>query len=53
MVNVPQYIHWWFIQISVPNLIVIVVMLIVFALALVLPYPRRPGRRSSGRGGIR
>ena len=41
MNDVPRYLHWWFIQISVPNLIVIVLMLVVFALALVLPYPRR------------
>lgn len=44
MEQVPQYIQWWFVQISVPNLIVIVAMLLVFALALTLPYPRRRKR---------
>jgi hypothetical protein len=41
MKDVPHYVQWWFIQISVPNLVVIMLMLVVFALALVLPYPRR------------
>ena len=45
MEQVPQYVQWWIIQISVPNLIVIVLMLVVFALALVLPYPRRRPKR--------
>ncbi len=44
MTTVPQYIQWWFIQISVPNLIVIVLMIAVFVLALVLPFPRRRPR---------
>jgi hypothetical protein len=48
MKDVPQYIHWGFIQISVPNLIVIVLMLVVFALALVLPYPHRRAKRGAG-----
>lgn len=34
-----HYVHWHAIQLSVPNLIVIVLMLIVFALAIVLPFP--------------
>ena len=46
MDQVPHYVQWWFIQISVPNLIVIVLMLIVFGLALVLPYPHRRARGS-------
>ncbi len=37
----PYYIHWGWFQISLANLIVIVVMLLVFALAIVLPFPRR------------
>ena len=44
MTNVPHYIQWWFIQISVPNLIVIALMIAVFVLALVLPFPRRRPR---------
>ncbi len=46
VVQVPPYIQWWFISISLPNLIVIVLMLVVFGLALVLPYPR--GRTKRG-----
>ena len=34
------YVHWGFILISVPNLVLIGVMLLLFALALVLPFPR-------------
>jgi hypothetical protein len=33
------YIHLGFILISVPNFLVIVVMLLLFVLALVLPFP--------------
>lgn len=47
MEHVPQYIQWWFLQISVPNLIVIVLMLVVFAAALLLPYPRRHTKRGA------
>jgi len=41
MGQVPSYVQWGFIQISVPNLVVIVLMLVVFGLALVLPNPHR------------
>lgn len=34
-----HYLQWGWLQISVPNLVVIVLMLIVFVLALVLPFP--------------
>ncbi len=34
------YLHVGWLSISVPNLIVIVVMLVVFALAIVLPFPK-------------
>jgi hypothetical protein len=33
------YIHWGFILISVPNLLVIVAMIVLFALALIVPFP--------------
>jgi hypothetical protein len=33
------YIHWHFFQMSVSNVVVIVVMLVVFGLALVVPFP--------------
>lgn len=35
------YIHWGFVQLSLANLVVIALMLIVFVLALVLPFPGR------------
>ncbi len=38
MDQVPSYIQWGILQISVPNLIVIGLMVLVFALALVIPY---------------
>jgi hypothetical protein len=34
-----RYIHWGFIQMSVANALVIGLMLVVFVLALVLPFP--------------
>jgi hypothetical protein len=36
----PHIVHWHFVYLSVPNIIVIVVMLVVFALAIVLPFPK-------------
>jgi ABC-type proline/glycine betaine transport system permease subunit len=39
-----NYIHWGFIQISVANLVVILLMIAVFVLAILLPFPRH-GRR--------
>lgn len=33
------YLHWGVIQISLANLIVIALMLVVFVLALLLPFP--------------
>jgi hypothetical protein len=38
-----DYIHWGFIQISVANFVVIVAMVVVFVLAILLPFPRRKG----------
>ncbi|MGW7448423.1 hypothetical protein [Kitasatospora sp. NPDC054795] len=38
-----HYIHWGVVQISVANLVVIALMILVFVLALLLPFPR--GRR--------
>jgi len=34
-----HYIHWHIIQISVANLVVIILMIIVFVAALLLPFP--------------
>jgi hypothetical protein len=35
-----HYLHWWVVQISVANLVVILLMLALFVLALVLPFPK-------------
>jgi hypothetical protein len=39
-----HYLHWGFVQLSLANAIVIVSMVVVFVLALVVPF--RSGRRS-------
>jgi hypothetical protein len=41
------YLHWAFILISLPNLGVIVFMILLFVLALFLPFPGRARRRRS------
>lgn len=33
------YLHWHFITLSVPNVLVIVAMFVVFAAAIALPFP--------------
>jgi hypothetical protein len=38
-------VHWHFFQMSVANVVVIVAMLVVFALAIVLPFPGAARRR--------
>jgi hypothetical protein len=40
-----HYLHWGVIQLSLANLVVIAVMLGLFALAVLLPFPRGRGRR--------
>jgi hypothetical protein len=42
----PYYIHWGVIQISAANLLVIGLMVVVFVLAILLPFPK--GRRDDG-----
>ncbi len=39
-----HYFHWGSIQISAANLVVIALMVVVFVLAILLPFPRH-GRR--------
>jgi hypothetical protein len=39
-----HYVHWGFIDISVANLVVICVMVLVFVLAITLPFPH--GRKA-------
>lgn len=51
--NHPAHVvHWHFIQLSVSNIVVIGVMLAVFALAIVLPFPggarREQARHAAG-----
>jgi hypothetical protein len=41
-----NYVHWGFFQMSVSNLVVIVLMIVVFAAAIALPFPGSRGRRS-------
>ena len=40
-----KYFHWGFIQISAANLVVIILMVVVFVLAILLPFPKRKGDR--------
>jgi hypothetical protein len=42
------YFHWGFILISVPNLLVIAGMIVLFAVALVAPFPHE-GEGNDGR----
>ncbi len=49
-----HYVHWHFFDMSVANVSLIIAMLIVFALAIVLPFPgarRRAAQRNAGRRG--
>jgi hypothetical protein len=43
----PHVVHWHFFQMSVSNILVIVLMLVVFALAILLPFPGAARRRES------
>ncbi len=38
--SVPEYVQFWIVLITVPNLIVIALMVVVFALLVLLPIPR-------------
>jgi hypothetical protein len=42
-----HYIHWHIIQISVANLIVIILMIITFVVALFAPFPGRKRRKEN------
>ena len=39
-----HYVHWHFIHVSVSNIIVIVLMLVVFAVAVLAPFPGHPAK---------
>jgi hypothetical protein len=41
-----SYVHWHFFEMSVSNILVIVAMLVVFAVAILAPFPH--GRRTRG-----
>ena len=36
-----HYVHWHFFQMSVANVVVILLMIAVFILAIALPFPKR------------
>jgi hypothetical protein len=39
--NPAHYLHWHFFQMSVPNVVVIVLMIAVFIAAILIPFPKR------------
>jgi hypothetical protein len=41
----PGFVHWHFFLMSVPNLVVIILMLAIFCVALLAPFPGRGTRR--------
>jgi hypothetical protein len=51
--NPAHVVHWHFFQMSVSNIVVIVAMLVVFALALLLPFPGAARRRTAREQGSR
>ncbi|HTJ67060.1 MAG TPA: hypothetical protein VL551_05980 [Actinospica sp.] len=40
-----HYLNWGVIQLSVANLVVVAVMVVIFLVALLLPFPKGRGRR--------
>ena len=40
-----SYIHWGVIQISVANLVVILIMIALFVAAILVPFPKGRGRQ--------
>jgi hypothetical protein len=51
--NPAHVVHWHFIQLSVSNLIVIGVMLVVFVIAIIVPFPGAARRERARREGSR
>jgi len=52
--NDPAHVvHWHFFQMSVSNIVVIVAMLLVFVLAILLPFPGAARRRAAREEGNR
>lgn len=48
MDNPAAYLHLGFIVISLPNLALIAAMVVVFVIAVLVPFPREGGRRGGG-----
>ena len=48
MDNPARYLHLGFIVISLPNLALIAAMVLLFVIAVVVPFPREGGRRGGG-----
>ena len=48
MDNPAGYLHLGFIVISLPNLALIAAMVVLFVIALIVPFPREGGRRGVG-----
>ncbi|MEA2637109.1 MAG: hypothetical protein QOE18_166 [Chloroflexota bacterium] len=42
------YVHWGFILISLPNLVLIAVMVLIFIAALLLPFPGHSRKEERG-----
>jgi hypothetical protein len=40
--NPAEYVHWHFFQMSVANVVLILLMIAVFILAILIPFPKRP-----------
>ncbi|MGZ0153646.1 hypothetical protein ACXJJ3_41715 [Kribbella sp. WER1] len=38
-----HYVHWAFINVSVTNIVIVAVMIVVFVLAMVVPFPHGGG----------
>jgi len=47
------YVHWHFFQMSVANIVVIVLMIVVFAAAIAIPFRGSRGDRGGGSEGER
>ncbi|MGO9177944.1 MAG: hypothetical protein ACLQBX_19425 [Candidatus Limnocylindrales bacterium] len=45
-----QYLSWNFILISIPNILVIAAMIVVFLLALLAPFPHGDSRQETSDG---
>jgi hypothetical protein len=46
--NPAYYVHLGFIEISLPNLALIASMIVLFVLAILVPFPREGGRKGGG-----